>query len=269
MKKFNKEEFQELVKINKNENLNIDTINTRDLWEYLEIKTRFNDWIQRKIDNYGFIEGVDYTILLKNEYNSKGRPIKEFHTSIEMGKELAMTENNELGRCIRKYFIEIEKQYKKLENQKYNEHWLDIRFKGKLLRRSLTDEMTAFVEYAKQQGSKNADKYYMLITKLVNEKLFGVSSLNKIGKNLRDYCDFVQLAHITTAESIIITTLVNEIDNDTPYKEIYKIIASKIDDFGLLIPKGKPSNIEFKEYCKCLSKSQIKRIECQTNQKLS
>jgi Rha family phage regulatory protein len=149
---------------------------------------------------------------------------------------------------------------KQLEQNKYNEHWLDIRFKGKLLRCSLTDEIKKFVEYAKSQGSQHAEFYYMAITKLVNNKLFGVTSLNKIGKNLRDYCDFVQLAHITTAESIIITTLVNEIDNGTVYKEIYEIIRSKIDDFGLLIPQDKPSNIPQIEYNKCLSKKKQKEL---------
>ena len=43
---------------------------------------------------------------------SHGRPSKEYIISLGMAKELAMVENNEQGRKIRRYFIEVEKQYR-------------------------------------------------------------------------------------------------------------------------------------------------------------
>lgn len=43
---------------------------------------------------------------------SHGRPSKEYIISLDMAKELAMVENNEQGRKIRRYFIEVEKQFR-------------------------------------------------------------------------------------------------------------------------------------------------------------
>lgn len=46
----------------------VNTVNARSIYEYLEVKTRFNDWIKRAIRKYDFIENEDYIlIVLKNE----------------------------------------------------------------------------------------------------------------------------------------------------------------------------------------------------------
>lgn len=92
-------------------NEEVNAVNARDLWEKLEITTRFNDWISRRIDEYGFEEGKDFYSKLSK---SHGRPSKEYIISLGMAKELAMVENNEQGRKIRRYFIEVEKQYRQL-----------------------------------------------------------------------------------------------------------------------------------------------------------
>ena len=36
------------------------TVNARDLHAFLEVKTRFNDWIERRIADFGFVESVDF-----------------------------------------------------------------------------------------------------------------------------------------------------------------------------------------------------------------
>lgn len=84
-------------------------VSARELHSGLETGTRFNDWMQRRIKEYGFTEGEDfYSILSKTQSN--GRPSKDFQISIDMAKELSMVEHNELGRKFRKYFIEMEKR---------------------------------------------------------------------------------------------------------------------------------------------------------------
>lgn len=95
-------------------NEEVNAVNARDLWEKLEVQTRFNDWMPRRIEEYGFEEGRDFTVL-KNEHgrNVSGKfSSKEYIISLGMAKELAMVENNEQGRKIRRYFIEVEKQYR-------------------------------------------------------------------------------------------------------------------------------------------------------------
>lgn len=92
-------------------NEEINAVNARDLWEKLEVKTQFKDWMPRRIEEYGFEEGKDFCSKLSK---SHGRPSKEYIISLGMAKELAMVENNEQGRKIRRYFIEVEKQYRQL-----------------------------------------------------------------------------------------------------------------------------------------------------------
>ena len=94
-------------KINNSE---VKTVNARELHSFLEVSTRFSDWIQRRIDEYEFVENQDFIVLLKNEKKPiGGRPQKEVHISIDMAKELSMVERNEKGKQARQYFIEMEK----------------------------------------------------------------------------------------------------------------------------------------------------------------
>jgi phage anti-repressor protein len=84
-------------------------IDARELHEFLRSDTRFNDWITRKLERYGFQEGEDfYSFLSKSHEN--GRPTKEYLLSIDSAKEIAMTENSDKGRMVRRYFIECEKR---------------------------------------------------------------------------------------------------------------------------------------------------------------
>jgi phage anti-repressor protein len=86
-------------------------VNAREMHKFLESETRFNDWIARRIRQYSFIEGEDfYSILSKTP--DGGRPAQEYLLTIDMAKELAMVENNEKGRQVRRYFIECERRLK-------------------------------------------------------------------------------------------------------------------------------------------------------------
>jgi len=87
----------------------ITTINARDLHEFLGVETHFADWITRRIEDYGFIDGTDYT-LLKNELSTYGTGTRstEYHITLDMAKELAMVERTPRGREARQYFIACE-----------------------------------------------------------------------------------------------------------------------------------------------------------------
>lgn len=89
----------------------------RNLHEGLGVGRDYTNWIKRRITRYGFVEGVDYHILLANfgeQKGSGGHNAKTYSLTLDMAKELAMVENNEKGRLIRRYFIWCENQ---LRNQ--------------------------------------------------------------------------------------------------------------------------------------------------------
>ncbi|MFC0308609.1 antA/AntB antirepressor family protein [Gallibacterium trehalosifermentans] len=88
-------------------NQSVQLCNARDLHSFLEITSRYNDWISNRITDYGFQQNEDYIIVTER---TAGRPRKEYHITLDMGKELAMVERNEKGRMVRKYFIECERR---------------------------------------------------------------------------------------------------------------------------------------------------------------
>lgn len=99
----------ELIVISNNEIAGeiVKSVNAKDLHKKLEVKTTFADWIVRKIKKYWFVEWLDY---LKNEKPLNNQ--KDYIFTLDTAKEIAMVENNKKWREIRRYFIEIEKEYK-------------------------------------------------------------------------------------------------------------------------------------------------------------
>lgn len=99
--------MQELIKITERNGQQV--VSARELHLFLEVETRFNDWIIRMFE-YGFIENVDYQVLLKNEYNPNGgRPQTDYALTLDTAKEISMLQRTEKGKQARRYFIECEK----------------------------------------------------------------------------------------------------------------------------------------------------------------
>ena len=94
------------------QNQPVQLCNARELHAFLEIQTRYNDWIKNRINEYGFIQDEDYLVITER---TNGRPRKEYHITLDMGKELGMVEKNERGRQIRQYFIRCERTLKALQ----------------------------------------------------------------------------------------------------------------------------------------------------------
>jgi len=84
-------------------------VDARELHEFLEVGKDFSNWIKDRIEKYEFVEGEDYTPILADRSDGKaGKPRTEYALTMDTAKEIAMVENNEQGRIIRKYFIEVE-----------------------------------------------------------------------------------------------------------------------------------------------------------------
>ena len=98
----------ELIKISNVEGK--ETVNARELHDFLENKRQFSDWIKQRIEQYGFEPEKDFISVSQNCENGGRR--NEYFLTIEMAKELSMVENNEKGQQARRYFIECEKRLK-------------------------------------------------------------------------------------------------------------------------------------------------------------
>ena len=106
--------MEELVKISLNDEKE-QVVEGRELHKFLEVKSRYNDWINRKIEKYEFIENIDFVAITQKRVTAQGNETTfvEHILKLSMAKELAMLENNEKGKQARLYFIKCEEEYKK------------------------------------------------------------------------------------------------------------------------------------------------------------
>ncbi len=150
---------------------NVDTnfpIDGRELHAKLGVETAYKDWFPRMCE-YGFAEGIDYEVSLKNEQNPQGgRPAKNHLLTLSMAKELCMLQRTDLGRQIRRYLIDVEQAWNTPEQvmaralrvadatiMRLNEQVLMLQSKAdyfdQLVDRNL---LTSFRETAKEFGIK-------------------------------------------------------------------------------------------------------------------
>ena len=84
------------------------TVSARELHEFLEVDTRYNDWFLRMCE-YGFSEGIDFYSFLSK--STGGRPAQDAQLTIDMAKEVCMLQRNDKGKQARQYFIQLEKDW--------------------------------------------------------------------------------------------------------------------------------------------------------------
>lgn len=124
--------MNELIKINY-ENADRLTVLGRDLHEVLGIKTEYKKWFER-ITEYGFTENEDYLRVSQKCPTPGGvQNIINHQLTIDMAKEICMIQRTDIGRKVRKYFINVENEYKeiKLTNLRESSPDKDMNFKVK------------------------------------------------------------------------------------------------------------------------------------------
>lgn len=81
-----------------------------ELHEVLKVKSRYREWIDRRLAD---IDAVEYEDFEAAEISApSGQSRKEHIIRLDTAKEMAMLERNDIGKQVRKYFIEVEKRHK-------------------------------------------------------------------------------------------------------------------------------------------------------------
>ena len=103
--------MNELINITLNEN-HEPVVSARDLHKGLEVKSKYNDWLKRMLD-YGFSEGIDFVAIAQKKVTAKGNRSEfiEHVFNLDSAKEIAMIQRNDKGKEVRKYFIQVEKDF--------------------------------------------------------------------------------------------------------------------------------------------------------------
>ena len=121
--------------------------------------------------------------------------------------------------------VELVRQFyamRRLLLERQTQTWQETRYQGKLTRKSETAVIQQLVEYAREQGSQNADKLYMTYSKLAN-KMAGITS--------RDTADVMQLNNLNVIENIILHCIQLGILEDKHYKQIYQDCKQRLIDY--------------------------------------
>ena len=163
--------------------------------------------------------------------DKKGEKRPMYIMSFSQAKQVLARESKTVRKAVFKDIEKLEEKIQELmiaEINKRNTEWLSTRRKGKLVRRNETDLLAEFIFYAKEQGSKNADMYYVIFSKLVN-KLVGIET------GMRDKIDITVLNHIANLENIILATIEERMQNKVYYKEIYEECKTKCEQYKSLL----------------------------------
>ncbi len=92
-----------------NINMDTQTVSARELYQKLNIGTRFNDWFPRMTE-YGFVEGTDFYSKMSKTVNG-GRPSTDYEISVDMAKQICMIQRTPEGKAVRQYLIDLEKAW--------------------------------------------------------------------------------------------------------------------------------------------------------------
>lgn len=89
-------------------------VSGRELHKFLGIGTEYMKWFSR-MTNYGFIENVDFIVIVKNDEDDTAfggiRKSTDHLIKLNMAKEISMLQRNEKGKEARTYFIKCEEAW--------------------------------------------------------------------------------------------------------------------------------------------------------------
>lgn len=153
----------------------------------------------------------------------RGQPEKIYYLNEEQATFVITLLRN--SKVVVKFKKELVRQFYAMRRfilEKQTKQWSDTRLANKENRLKETDVIKLLVDYAKEQGSQNADKLYIVYTKLAK---------SVIGSN-RDNTSVTDLNNLTLVESIILQTIRIDMSMGMHYKDIYKDCKSRIDQFA-------------------------------------
>jgi len=174
-------------------NFHEQVVNSRELWAALKVKTEYSHWARRRLEDVDAAENRDYVTVVKKD----GRQtLVDYIVTMDTAKEMAMLERRDMGKMIRRYFIEAEKRYREMKI---------IRARSKAERRLFTDILKEALP-----ESPNKKWAYKQYTDLVYKHVTGYNAkqLREMYDkpkdfNVRELLTPQQMREVTRYESII------------------------------------------------------------------
>lgn len=160
------------------------------------------------LDTNGGVQKISYYLLNEQQATFLMTLLRNTKIVVEFKKEL-----------VKQFY-----QMRQILLEKQTVLWQNTRIEAKVNRLKETDEIKALVAYAKENGSRNADKYYITFSNLAN-KAVGLDS------NQRSIATTSQLNNLILIENIISHVIQEGLQQQNYYKEIYKSCKERIKQF--------------------------------------
>ncbi|MER3011875.1 antA/AntB antirepressor family protein [Serratia nematodiphila] len=202
-------------------------VSAKALHKTLGVGRDFSTWFNERIQEYGFVRGVDYFTdddqgaawLINEQYSpvsgknkKRGRPEKDYYPTLATAKELAMVERNEQGRAIRRYFIQCEEELHRSAPEVAAR--LRRQLKARMGAANLFKPMCAALDAARaEQGKQTLQHHYNNESNMIAKIVLGGltakqwAQVNGIDGDPRDSMSAEQLDHLTYLESTNITLI--------------------------------------------------------------
>lgn len=202
-------------------------VSAKALHSCLKVGNDFSTWIKGRIKEYDLIKGDDFLVFDSLEFRNQStnnEQITEWTTkrggdrrsidyilTIRTAKELAIVENNEHGRAIRKYFIRCEEHLKSIAPaiQKKELKRLKARNEAENYSRPMCDALTI---HRLSLGKETKPHNYTNEFNMINGIVLGMTAkafrkTHNITGDIRDYLNEEQLSQIAYLEHSNITLL--------------------------------------------------------------
>lgn len=88
-------------------------VDAREIYDFIGVKVRFNDWCTRAFDYMDAIEGKDF--YSKKSINGRGRPTIEYDLTIDCAKEICLLQRTPKAKELRLWLIDLSNKRENLE----------------------------------------------------------------------------------------------------------------------------------------------------------
>lgn len=118
-------------------------------------------------------------------------------------------------------FIEAFKYMESALAIRNNPEWQQARIEGKTGRRVLTDAIRIFIDYAREQGSKSPQMYYVNYTRMIQ---------SFVGGEKRDDMPAHTLVQMNAAEQVAAGIIMEGMEKNLFYKDIFQSVKPVLDN---------------------------------------
>ncbi|MCP4337787.1 MAG: Rha family transcriptional regulator [Desulfobulbaceae bacterium] len=165
--------------------------------------------------------GSDYTAYIMN---------REFFSLL--ANRFTNKKARQWQRSFNAAFYEMEAAILSESRNSSDSNWIRCREQSKQIRLSQTDVIKDFVEYATNQGSKNAKFYYKHIT---NATYAALQLVQHKKPKLRDTLDAMELAQLMVAENKAKQLIKKYMSEGEHYKTIFTLVKRDLVELGGVI----------------------------------